>query len=60
LGGGEVPRPGFSHLAHIYNTSPYILLLERHDKDAVGKNLDFSELMPGSNKARKKLLVVRQ
>lgn len=55
-GGGEVPRPGFPHLAHIYNTSPYILLFERHDKDPMGKNLDFSELMPGSNKAREEII----
>lgn len=55
-GGGEVPRPGFSHVAHMYNTSPYILLFERHDKDQVGKNLDFSELMPGSNKAREEVI----
>lgn len=46
LGGGSVPRFGHATIEHIYNDSPYILLVERAHLDKRLSTTNFREIVP--------------
>lgn len=46
FGGGSIPRLGFGSLEHIYNDSPYVLLMERSSLDKKFAGYNFREIVP--------------